>query len=429
MLRRKFTALFFFAAALLAGCSKHAESVFDSSNKAVVPNNSAIRVSALGSDSAEPGIASSPDGTVFVVWVDHIDKAQANVMVQRFDANGRSVGPAVRVNPQAGQAKAWRGDPPTVIAASNGDVYVGWTAKIEGAKGGNTLYLSVSRDTGQSFDPPVKINDDSEPASHGMHSMTIDSSGHIHFAWLDERYLNSQKKHIASDDVFLPQHTAFLYYKTAAKEESEPNAEVFTAVSIDGGRSFSANKRIAADACPCCKTSILAGANNEIYLAWRQVQPGDFRHIAIARSTDSGQTFTPAVIVSDDRWQLSACPVSGAAMSFDNGGLRAAWFTAGEAGTRGLYISESRDGGKTFSPRKLVAESSVSGTPMFIGETLLWNDLDTVNTISIGHDLSTTDQHSVGTGSVAVAARASDKLAAAFTTNKESRSAVWLLIR
>lgn len=429
MLIRKITVIFILAAALLASCAKLADPDSGLSTNTSEPST-AIRVSAPGTDAAEPAIASGANGALYVAWVDHVEKNQADVMLQRFDANGRGLGPAVRVNPNAGEAKAWRGDPPTIIAGAKGEIYVAWTGKIEGAKGGNILFLSVSRDGGTSFEPPVKVNDDILAASHGMHSMAVDEAGNIHFAWLDERYLNSKKEHAESDNSgrdFVPQHAAFFHHKQAV-EEREPNAEVFTAVSADGGRTFSANKRIAADVCPCCKTTLLPGSNNEIYIAWRQVQPGDFRHIAVAGSTDGGKTFASPAIVSDDRWQLSACPVSGAALSLSDGALRVAWFTAGEAGARGLYISESRDGGKTFSPRKLVAESSVSGTPTFIGETLLWNDLETIHSASIRPDLSVNDAQNLGTGNVAAGARTDGKIATAYTTTEDSRSVIWLRI-
>ncbi len=428
-IRCKSIGLFLLVAAIV-GCTKYAGSPTNSSTESIEPDTSAIRVSAADTDSAEPGIASGPDGTLYVVWVVHIEKTRADVMLQRFDKNGRTLGTAVRVNLEAGQAKAWRGDPPTIVVSPSGEIYIGWTAKIDGAKSGNILYLSVSRDGGASFELPVKVNDDTEPASHGMHSMAVGQSGNIHFAWLDERYLNSKKERAETynrDHDSVPQPAAFFHHKPA-EEEREPNAEVFTAVSTDGGRTFSANKRIADDVCPCCKTTVLAGVGGEIYIAWRQVEPGDFRHIAVARSTDGGKTFAPAVIVSDDRWQLIACPISGAALSLVGGILRIAWFTAGEAGARGLYIAQTRDVGKTFSPRRLVAESSISGTPVLLGETLLWNDLDTINSASINRDLSVNYRRNIGTGSVAVAARSNDKIASAYTTIEESRSVVWLRV-
>ena len=94
--------------------------------------------------------------------------------------------------------------------------------------------------------------------------------------------------------------------------------------------------------------------------------PGDFRHIAVASTKDQGETFSKRTIVSDDKWKIHACPVSGAAMS--NGEkniLNVVWYTQGEAGQAGLYLASSRDGGKTFDPRRIVDPSrTISGTPV-----------------------------------------------------------------
>jgi hypothetical protein len=99
-------------------------------------------------------------------------------------------------------------------------------------------------------------------------------------------------------------------------------------------------------------------------VSWRQVLPGDFRHIAIAYSDNRGESFSQPVIVSDDRWSIGGCPVSGGALSAGaNGRLSVLWYTAGEAGPEGLYLSQSLDGGKTFAQRKLVCEGNVQGTP------------------------------------------------------------------
>ena len=102
-------------------------------------------------------------------------------------------------------------------------------------------------------------------------------------------------------------------------------------------------------------------------MSWRQVLAGDYRHIAVAATADGGQTFSEPVVVSDDRWMIAGCPVSGAALlAAPDGALRVIWYTAGEAGAPGLYWSESRDGGRTFTPRRAFAESGGRGTPALL---------------------------------------------------------------
>ena len=49
-----------------------------------------------------------------------------------------------------------------------------------------------------------------------------------------------------------------------------------------------------------------------------------------------------------------------------NNTLKIVWFTAGTAGTPGIYSAESSDGGKSFAPRRLVSDQGASGTPVIM---------------------------------------------------------------
>lgn len=342
---------------LSAGCARHAHqeptTIAGQSPSNMMPP---IRVSAEDRDAAEPSMAAARDGSAYIAWIEHRAKKEADVFVAALDGEGRIKGAPARVNPNAGEAKGWRGDPPTIAVAPDKTLYVGWTARAPGAGHGTTLYLSASRDEGRSFGPPVKVNDDAKPASHGMHSLAVANDGHVYLAWLDERNV-------------APVAEAMPGMNQTKMEHAEPNSEVFFAVSTDGGRSVSANKRLANEACPCCKTALAVGPDNQVYAAWRQVMPGDFRHIAVASSSDGGQNFASPKIVSDDGWKITGCPVSGPALVVaTDGALRAVWYTAGERGSAGLYWADSRDRGQTFSERKLLAAGQVRGNPSLLAD-------------------------------------------------------------
>jgi hypothetical protein len=315
-----------------------------------------VHVSPDGVNAAEPAVAAAPDGGSYVAYVEHHGDAGADVYFQKLDEKGQTAGTRFRVNETPDIAKAWRGDPPTIAVAKDGSIDIGWTQKYTdaGAKG-NDLVLSVSHDGGATFSSAVKVNDDTVPASHGMHSLAVTGDGRVVMAWLDER------------NVKTTPHDMSKMSSEMHHEESEPNSEVFSAVSIDGGRTFSANQRIATEACPCCKTTLLAAADGTVYAAWRQVLEGDHRHIAVASSSDGGATFSQATMVSNDQWQIHACPVSGAALaSSEKGEVEVAWYTEGAAGPAGLYFAHSHDGGKTFSERKLVSDAAKAGTPTLV---------------------------------------------------------------
>lgn len=321
-----------------------------------------VRVSPEGTDAAEPSIAAAKDGSVFVVWVEHEANGGADVWLAHFAADGRRLGASrARVNPAAGQALSWRGDAPTVAVAPDGrTMYVGWMARDKSVAAASpadaaSLHISTSRDGGRTFAPPVKVNDALKLAAHGMHSLAVAEDGRVQVAWLDER---------GTPPAPPAAHGA--KGKTSGHHE-EPNRQVYTAYSTDGGRTFSPNRLVARDACPCCKTSLAVAKGGRVYVSWRQVLAGDYRHIAVAASPDSGQTFAAPVIVSDDRWMLNGCPVSGASLAVGGDGvLGVAWYTAGEAGTPGVYWSESRDGGRTFAARRAVATGKAQGTPTLL---------------------------------------------------------------
>lgn len=328
----------------LSGCNHSTAHEATTANVAPAP----LQLSADGVDAAEPTTAAAADGSFYVAWVNHEAK-NGDVMLARFDAQGKASSAPVRINPQAGLATAWRGDQPSVAVAKNGSVYVVWTARVESnGKKGTDLYLSVSNDMGQTFGEPVKINDDKAPAAHGMHSLDVADNGRIYVSWLDERNVHVPKPSTKADGHHM-----------------ESNRELFIADSSDGGRTFSRNRKVAADACPCCKTALAVAPDGTVYVSWRHVLPGNFRHIAVSSSSDAGVTFSEPVIVSDDKWMLQGCPVSGPSLSVDSGGaLRVLWYAAGEGNTPGLYVAESKDKGESFSPRQLLAQEGVRGTPV-----------------------------------------------------------------
>ena len=382
-----------------------------------------MRVSAEKSEAAEPAVAGARDGTVYAAWVEHRGR-EADVWLAHFDAEAKPLASPTRVNPNAGEATAWRGDPPTLAVAPDGTVYVGWTARDEAAPHATTLYLSASHDGGRSFGTPAKVNDDAKHCVHGMHSLAVGEGGRVYVAWLDERNIAAPKPAEGG-----PSHM-----------HSESNREVFFASSEDGGRTFTPNMKVAGEACPCCKTSLAVGDDGRVYAAWRQVLPGNLRHIAVASSDDGGHAFSTPAVVSDDRWELQGCPVSGPSLAAAGGALRVLWYTAGEAGRPGLYWSESRDGGRTFSPRRALADAGGGrGTPVLLrdagGFKAVWEGSEGTTPVALTVGLkdegnasepSTLPSTLEGTGALPAAAEAGGRLFVAYIAGGEGEHAVWL---
>lgn len=414
-LKSKKTILFGIASVVIffCNCQPKTDNANLSDQKIETKNQTAIRVSDTEYNAAESAIASDADGNIYIVFVEHNADKSADVYLQKFDKERKSNGGKIRINPEQGQAKAWFGDSPTIEIGGDKAVYIGWTAKIESKEksAANILYLSVSRDGGRSFDAPVKVNDDSAPTSHGMHSLEISDGGKVFMAWLDERNVKSE------------------VHGGMAHEETEPNSEVFFAVSNDGGKTFSKNLKLSSEVCPCCKTNLAVDGKGKIYASWRQVVGDNFRHIAVASSENNGESFSAPVIVSDDQWQINACPVSGAAMKVGKeNNLQIVWFTGGKAGKPGLYFSESNDGGKTFAPRKAIFENLVSGTPNLIADMdgklrAVWESDEKIYISDLQNG-----EKVIGDGTNPATVFANGKIYTAFVKKDDEKRGVWLAV-
>jgi hypothetical protein len=385
------------------------------------PPSRPIRISPEGVKAAEPATAADAEGNAFVAYVEHNGKA-GDLFIQKLDRNGKTAGERVRVNPSEGEAKAWKGDPPALAVGTDGTIFVSWTRALPDPEArGNDLVLSMSKDGGHSFGSPVKINDDEKPASHGMHSLAVDGSGRVFAAWLDERNIKYED------------HAKNIAGAAMHHEEKEPNSEVYYSISRDGGKSFLPNRKIATEVCPCCKTAVLAASDGTVYVSWRQVLKDDFRHIAVSHSNDGGETFSQGVIVSDDKWQINACPVSGASMA--SGGpqtLEVLWFAGGTDGDLGIYFTRSTDGGKTFASRTLVDDNAIGGTPVLLTNdakpTAVFTGADEkVYSIEPKDPLNDSEATAIADGSLPSATYLNGKLATAFVRNTNSKSEVWFV--
>jgi len=140
---------------------------------------------------------------------------------------------------------------------------------------------------------------------------------------------------------------------------------------------------VAANVCFCCKTAIVS-RGRDVYVAWRHLFDGGIRDIAVARSSDSGATFSAPVRVSADNWKIDACPDDGPAMAVDGtGALHIVWPTmVHEPGGDRIAIFEaaSTNGGATFTPRRRVDAAAASAAHPRIaigpaGPAVVWDQL------------------------------------------------------
>ena len=300
-----------------------------------------------------PSVAADQRGGFYLAYVQRTGTA-SDVMV-RHSADGKTFTAPVRVNDVAGDAAVRNENPPKVIVAPNHDVYVCWANERERWKG--NIRFARSTDGGKTFSKALTLNSDAAapPVGHAFQSLAVDTQGRIFIAWIDER----------------------------RKTKADRGGEIWMSVSTNRGQSFGRDYRILSDVCECCRTTLVVDAHGTLFLSYRTVPHAGpmLRDIVVARSQNSGKTFTP-VSVSADGWEVNGCPVAGPSLNLDAAGNPVVVWFMGDEAKPGLYFSRSTDGGKTYAPRQTLDAAQHIGKHVHlaggIGKQLFvaWDDAD-----------------------------------------------------
>ncbi|GAA4460450.1 hypothetical protein GCM10023189_35580 [Nibrella saemangeumensis] len=92
--------------------------------------------------------------------------------------------------------------------------------------------------------------------------------------------------------------------------------------------------------CDCCNISLLVDASGTLRMYYRENQD-NIRDIAHLSSTDNGQTFTKASILSPDNWKVNGCPHSGPTSAIGAGTNLIAWFS-GTTDAPGIRVANQQ---------------------------------------------------------------------------------------
>ena len=313
------------AAVVVAGCAE----------RPGAPPELGAAVVVAEAGASNPTLAADPStGVAYVAWVG-TRNGSSDVLLSTLEPGAAPAEP-LRVNDIPGDAAPHLQAPAAVAVGPEGNVYVAWTnsTEVEGRRfPSSNLRFARSTDGGLTFAPALTVNDDADgpPASHTFHDVAVASDGTVVVSWLDSRL---------GDDA--------------------PGPDVRIATSTDGGASFSPSRVVDRHTCPCCRTAMALAPDGSLYLAWRELFPGDVRDIVIARSSDLGETWAPPVRVAADDWVFPGCPHAGPSLVVDAGGtLHVAWYT-GRPEAPGLYYTTSSDGASSFaSARPLLTDEWV----------------------------------------------------------------------
>ena len=290
------------------------------------------------------------DGTLWLAWM-----AGGQVSVASSKDGGRTLSPPVQIT-QGTPSLDWGPDArPKIALDRKGDIAVAFSTFRDKAFNGEVFY-SQSADRGKTFAQPRPITDNAE--SQRFEALAFDPEGTLFAAWLDKRNR-------------VPVQQAGKKYDGAA---------LFFASSKDAGATYSQAEMVVDNTCECCRLGLAFDPSGHPVIVFRNIFEGGVRDHAIVTFTDQG---VPGELhrVSEDDWQVAACPHQGPSLSIaSDGTYHVVWYTNGKV-RKGLFYAQSRDGGKSFSQPMPIGDPSKSPSRPFVmaGEratTIVWKEFD-----------------------------------------------------
>jgi len=258
----------------------------------------------------------APDGRL---W--RIIPTAKHVLVDYSDDNGKSYSQTVKINPIPQKISAWPENPPAIAISQSGRIHVLYYADEQQK---STNYYSYSDDKGQTFKSPVLISDKAETAMHYMAKMLLDNQDKIYLFWHDMRH-HAQNQHLGSSVLAL-------YYSAT----EHPETGQFDNQFISNG------------VCSCCRTATALAPDGLPVVFARMVFKNGVRDHALFKMQRENQWSEPQPI-SDDNWQIEACPSHGPALAIDaHHRSHFVWFTLGQK-RQGIFYAYSDDYGKNVS--------------------------------------------------------------------------------
>lgn len=303
------------------------------------------------------------DGTLWLAWM-----AGGQVLVASSKDGGLHVSTPVPVTKERLNLD-WGPDArPKIVVDHEGRISVAFSIFRDKAFNGEVL-TSRSTDGGKTFAEPRPISSSNE--SQRFEALALDADGSVFAAWLDKRNR-------------APVQQSGQEYDGAA---------LFFASSRDGGATYAEARMAKDNTCECCRLGIAFAGPGRPVVVFRNIFDGGIRDHAIITFTDLS---TPGEVhrVSEDDWQIAACPHHGPSLSISAAGTyHVTWYTNGKV-RKGLFYARSEDGGKTFSDPLPIGQSNRGPSRPYIlagpnGTEMVWKEFDgektTIN-LMMSHD-------------------------------------------
>lgn len=286
----------------------------------------------LPKEATTPTAAFDAGGRLWLAWVEG-----THVQVSVSEDLGRTFRKAVAVNRDPEPIDANGESRPKIAVGRGGEIFVSYTRKGSRPYTGDVRFTR-STDDGTTFSTPVTVNDDGKPTGHRFEAVGVGPDGKVHVFWIDKRDKD------AAD----------------AEKRVYAGAALYHAWSADGGKTFSANRKLKDNVCECCRLAV--GFHDAVpVVLWRDIFPNGARDHAFMRvEGDAPSTHR----VAFDDWKIAGCPHHGPALAIGaDGTLHASWFTGAGVEGAGTFYARSTDGGRTWSDAVRLGSLKDAGRP------------------------------------------------------------------
>lgn len=249
------------------------------------------------------------DGRVLLSWTEPAnDGSEARV---RFaEMNGQTWNDAETIG--SGNLFVNWADFPSLALAVDGSIGAQWLNRGGGPSWAYGIRFAVRGTDGEWTAPQIPYASE-RAAEYGFVSLLSDAPGEFDLVWLDGR-------------------------------EMDHGGEMELRYTTWLGGQFQPEHILDDDVCTCCQTDA-AVFGDERFVAYRDHAAGEIRDISFVRF--DGEDWSAPTPLSNDGWQIAACPVNGPALAAYQDSLTLAWFTQADDEPR-VWVKRSDDFGRTF---------------------------------------------------------------------------------
>jgi hypothetical protein len=284
--------------------------------------------------SAQPDLATTPDGRVLLSWISSLEGRRNALQFVAMADNGHWQSAARTVVVGNSLMVNWA-NTPHIAQTADGALWMQFMQRSgdEAGHAGNVA-LSRSVDGGFNWASPIAVNDDGVEAEHGFAALWPASRDTIGVAWLDGRDNAEGGMH----------HDGGAGAKHGGHDMHAEGRTALRAAMFDMDLRRSGEAVVDAKTCDCCQTAIAATARGPL-LVYRDRSDKEIRDIAAVRY--DGKAWGKPVPVHADGWKMAGCPVNGPAVAAAGDAALVAWYT--EAGGQpAVNVARSTDAGDHF---------------------------------------------------------------------------------